>query len=68
MKGGKNDFEIFLNGHQIFSKRSVGYFPDLDSILVEVGAALEDEAYRPTTIQETESCCTFRYTSCCQIS
>ena len=67
-KGRKNDFEIFLNGQQIFSKRSVGYFPDLDAVLSEVGATLEDESHRPRDIQETETCCTFRYTACCQVS
>ena len=66
--GRKNDFEIFLNGEQIFSKRAVGYFPDLDTVLGEVSAATENANYKPRTVEETESCCTFRYTSCCQIS
>ena len=66
--GRKNDFEIFLNGDQIFSKRAVGYFPDLDCVLEEVAAATEDENYKPRTVEETEYCCSVRYTSCCQIS
>ena len=66
--GRKNDFEIFLNGEQIFSKRAVGYFPDLDAVVEEVAAAAENENYQPGTVEETESCCSFRYTSCCQIS
>ena len=42
--------------------------PDLEAVLEEVEAATENENYKPRTVAETECCCSFRYTSCCQIS
>ena len=64
---GRNDFEVHVNGVVIFSKRRTGYFPDLDLIVTEVRMALEDPSHMPRTVTETESCCSFRYTSCCQV-
>ena len=65
---GRNDFEVHLDGFLIFSKRRSGYFPDLDLIVSEVRMVLEDPSHEPRTVTETESCCSFRYTSCCQVS
>ena len=65
---GRNDFEVYLDGFPIFSKRRSGYFPDLDLIVSEVRMVLEDPSHEPRTVTETESCCSFRYTSCCQVS
>jgi len=67
-ESGRNDFEVHVNGVIIFSKRRTGYFPDLDLIVSEVRMVLEDPSHKPRTVTETESCCSFRYTSCCQVS
>ena len=64
---GRNDFEVYVDGVLIFSKRRTGYFPDLDPIVAEVRLVLEDPGHKPRVVTETESCCSFRYTSCCQV-
>ena len=64
---GRNDFEVYVDGVVIFSKRRTGFFPDLDPIVAEVRLVLEDPSHKPRLVTETESCCSFRYTSCCQV-
>jgi len=68
MEAGRTEFEVYIDGILIFSKLKEGYFPDLDALVAEVRAAVEDENYQVRPVTSTESCCTFRYTSCCQVS
>jgi len=65
---GRTEFEVFINGQLAFSKLKEGHFPDLDLILEEIDNAANDSDYKINYITETESFCTCRYTSCCQIS
>ena len=64
---GRTEFEVFINGQLAFSKLKEGHFPDLDLILEEIEHAANDSDYKINYITETESFCTCRYTSCCQI-
>jgi len=67
-QSGKLSFEVYVDSKMIYSKHKEGYFPDFDSLIDEIEKSVNDKDYEVRYVSDTESCCTFRYTSCCQIS